>query len=276
MNHHHGMQEAEHFGDGVDLDGDGIADELTRGDLTVITIFQVTLPVPGQDTPQDPEAREAVDRGTRLFSEIGCAVCHVSQLRLNNPTFTEPNPFNPPGNLQLSDVPQPLAIDLTKDGPSPHLERESDGSVLVPVFTDLKRHRMGDVLNNEKSVQDGIRTDEWLTRKLRGFASEPPFLHHGRAILISEAIMMHEREAKQSRDIFGSVPGTDRAAVVEFLKSLQILPDESKVEVSGAALIGTAGSGVETPEWATFVVLGTVLLVVLLAAVRRNRTISRK
>ena len=51
MNHHHGMQEAEHFGDGVDPDGDGIADELTWGDLTVITIFRVALPVPGQDTP---------------------------------------------------------------------------------------------------------------------------------------------------------------------------------------------------------------------------------
>ena len=99
MNHHHGMQEAEHFGDGADPDGDCIADELTRGDLTVITIFQVTLSVPGQDTSQDPEAREAVDRGTWLFSEIGCAVCHVSQLRLNHPTFTEPNPFNPLGNL---------------------------------------------------------------------------------------------------------------------------------------------------------------------------------
>lgn len=270
------MQAAERFGDGVDPDGDGIADELTRGDLTVITIFQATLPVPGQDIPQDPAAREAVDRGTRLFSEIGCAVCHVSQLRLNNPTFTEPNPFNPPGNLQLSDVPQPLAIDLTKDGPSPHLERESDGSVLVPVFTDLKRHRMGDVLNNEKLVQDGIPTDEWLTRKLWGFASEPPFLHHGRATLISEAILMHGGKAQQSRDIFGSMPPTDRAAAVEFIKSLQILPDESKVQVSGAALTGTAGSGVETLEWATFVVLETVLLVVLLAAVRRNRTVSRK
>ena len=140
----------------------------------------------------------------------------------------------------------------------------------------IKKHRMGDVLNNEKFVQDGIRTDEWPTRKLWGFASEPPFLHHGRANLIFEAIMTHGGEGNQSRDIFGSVPRTDRAAVVEFLKPLQILPNESKVEVSGAALIGTAGSSVETPEWATFVVLGTVLLVVLLVAVRRNWTISRK
>ena len=197
-------------------------------------------------------------------------------MRLNNPTFIEPNPFNPPGNLQLSDVPQPLAIDLTKDGPSPHLERESDGSVLVPVFTDLKRHKMGDVLNNEKLEQDGIPTDEWLTRKLWGFASEPPFLHHGRATLISEAMLMHGGEAQQSRDIFGSLSPTDQAAVVEFLKSLQILPDEPSNRVAAAALTGSAGSGVRTLEWATYGVLVAVLLVASLGAVRRNRVVRRK
>ena len=276
MNHHHGMQAAERFGDGVDPDGDGIVNELTRDDLTAITIFQATLPAPGQVIPQNQAAQEAVDRGTQLFSDIGRAVCHVSQLRLNNPTFTEPNPFNPPGNLQLSDVPQPLAIDLTKDGPSPHLERESDGSVLVPVFTDLKRHKMGDVLNNEKLEQDGIPTDEWLTRKLWGFASEPPFLHHGRATLISEAILMHGGEAQQSRDIFGSLSPTDQAAVVEFLKSLQILPDEPSNRVAAAALTGSAGSGVRTLEWATYGVLVAVLLVASLGAVRRNRVVRRK
>ena len=41
-------------------------------------------------------------------------------------------------------------------------------------------------------------TGEWLTRKLWGFASEPPFLHHGRATLMSEAILAHGGEALES------------------------------------------------------------------------------
>ena len=276
MNHHHGMQPAERFGDGADPDGDGVTDELTRGDITSITIFQAALAAPVQVMPQDPAARKAADRGRQLFSEIGCAVCHVPQLRLNNPTFTEPNPFNPTGNLQVSDVLQPFALDLIEDGSSPHLEPESDGSVLVPAFTDLKRHKMGDALNNEKLEQDGIPTDEWLTKKLWGFVSEPPFLHHGRATLISEAILMHGGEAQQSRDVFGSLSPADQAAVVEFLKTLQILPGESNGRTARAALMGSGGPGVEPVKWAAFGAVGTVLLAASLIAFGRNRAARRR
>ena len=47
FNHHHGMQSSERFGDLVDADGDGIVDELTRADITAVSVFQATLPVPG-------------------------------------------------------------------------------------------------------------------------------------------------------------------------------------------------------------------------------------
>ena len=139
-------------------------------------------------------------------------------MRLEDPVFTEPNPFNPPGKLQLSDVSNPFAFDLTLEGPAPHLKREPDGSVLVPVFTDLKRHDMGEKLDSDLIVQNGVPTGEWLTRKLWGIASEPPFLHHGRATLLSEAILMHGGEAQESRDAYGALAPEDQAAVVEFLK----------------------------------------------------------
>jgi len=92
----------------------------------------------------------------------------------------------------------------------------------VPVFTDLKRHSMGTALNNEVLEQDGIPTDEWLTRKLWGVASEPPFLHNGRASLISEAILLHGGEAQASRDVFDDLPDAEKADIVEFIKALQI------------------------------------------------------
>ena len=47
MNHHHGIQSAERFGLDLDPDSDGIVNELTVGDITAITVFQATLPVPG-------------------------------------------------------------------------------------------------------------------------------------------------------------------------------------------------------------------------------------
>jgi hypothetical protein len=40
FHHHHGMQAEERFGAGVDQDGDGLIDELTRADITAATLFQ--------------------------------------------------------------------------------------------------------------------------------------------------------------------------------------------------------------------------------------------
>lgn len=236
MNHHHGMQASERFGDGVDSDADGIVDELTRGDMTAITVFQATLPAPGRVLPASEKARQAMDRGEEIFSEIGCAVCHVPELRLNDPVFTEPNTYNPPRNMQVADVPHPYAVDLTTEGPGPYLERQEDGSVLVPAFTDLKRHDMGDALDNEQLVQADVPTNEWLTRKLWGMASEPPFLHNGRATLISEAVLLHGGEAQAARDAFAALSYEDQSAVVEFLKCLRVLPpgaDELQIIVRG-------------------------------------------
>ena len=222
VNHHHGMQSSERFGAGVDIDADGKADELTVGDMTALTVFQATLPAPDRParraTPGSAR-RPTADR--RLFGSIGCAVCHVPALRLEDPVFREPNPFNPAGNLRPSDVATPVVIDLTVAGPGAHLRREHDGSVLVPAFTDLKRHDMGPGLDNERLVQAGVPTKMWLTRKLWGFASEPPFLHHGRASTITEAVLAHGGEGQASRDAFAALSSGDRADLVEFLKTLQ-------------------------------------------------------
>ena len=227
LNQHFGMQAVERFGDDEDPDADGVREEITRGDVTALVMFLASFPPPGRVVPTHPEARAAAKHGEELFRTTGCTMCHIPELRLNDPVFSEPNPFNPGGKLQVSEVEHPIIVDLTRKGPSPRLKREADGSVLVPAFTDLKRHEMGDELNNELLKHEGVPTDQWLTRKLWGFANEPPFLHHGRATLISEAIMAHGGEAQKARDSFAALSSDDQAAVVEFLKTLQSLPEES-------------------------------------------------
>jgi CxxC motif-containing protein (DUF1111 family) len=84
---------------------------------------------------------------------------------------------------------------------------------------------MGPGLDNEKVVQAGVPTKEWLTRKLWGIANEPPFLHHGRALLLSEAILAHGGEAEASREAFVALPLARQNEIVEFLKTLQVLPE---------------------------------------------------
>ena len=237
MNQHFGMQASEQFGDAEDRDADGVSDELTRGDLTALALFQATLPAPRAIPPEREANRQAAARGRALFSAIECSACHVPELPLYSAAYSEPNPFNPAGKLQAFEVENPYVVDLAALDSAPEFRRrESDGAIMIPVFTDFKRHKMGDVLNNETLEEEGVPTDEWLTRKLWGFASEPPFLHHGRATLISEAILAHGGEAQASRDAFAALPQEDKDALIEFLKTLRI--PEGAPE-SGYGLIGS-------------------------------------
>ena len=141
FNQHHGMQATERFGIGTDPDGDGVVNELTRADITACTLFQATLPVPSRSVPSDPVLRKAVREGERLFRQIGCAGCHIPALPLdhNGWIYTEPNPFNPTGNLQPGEAPT-LSVDLASDElPQPRL-KPVNGVVMVPLYTDFKLH----------------------------------------------------------------------------------------------------------------------------------------
>ena len=266
MNQHFGMQASERFGDSVDHDADGMADELTRGDISALVIFQATLPPPGRVMPEHPEARAAAQRGEALFSTLECSTCHIPELPLNNPVFSEPNPFNPAGKLSVFEVANAYTVELPDGGETAGLRTGPDGAIMVPVFTDLKRHDMGDILNNETLEEEMVPTDQWLTRKLWGFANEPPYLHHGRATLISEAILAHGGEAQPSRDAYAALPPEDQAAVVEFLKTFQITPESGG---DSAQSFGFAGFGSAT-VWAGIGGVLVGVLVTLLAAYFRR------
>jgi len=169
FNHHHGMQSVERFGFD-DPDGDGVRGELSAGDITAVTLWQAALNMPGQVIPGDADVARAILRGERTFSRIGCASCHIPELKLRAAAFSEPNPFNPAGNLRPQDVPQPFTFDLTAQGPLPRPEKTLDGEVIVRAFTDLKRHDLCDAdlqeYCNEKVAQAGVSTRQFLTHRL--------------------------------------------------------------------------------------------------------------
>ncbi len=222
MLHHHGIQNYERAGPYSDDDGDGVVNEITPGDVTAIVAFMATLPAPVPAEPQDDDLAEVVASGRAKFEEIGCASCHVPALPLESLIFTEPNEFNVGRDLRPSTVENVLSIDLSEF--SGDFERDEDGNYLIPIFSDLRRHEMGEVLDNEEVIQNGVPTDQWMTRRLWGFASEPPFLHHGRATLISDAIVAHGGDAEEARDNFVRLSHEDQDAIIAFLKTLTI-PD---------------------------------------------------
>jgi cytochrome c peroxidase len=250
-NHHHGMQAVERFGVGQkdskgntittnDFDEDGVPDELTVGDITAATIFQASMNTPGRVIPADSARRAAAQRGETRFADIGCADCHKPSLPLNTRFFTEPNPFNPPGNLRVQDVQHIYSFDLTRDIPRPRLERTGSGGAVVRAFTDLKRHVIADdadpFFRNERLVQNGVPVDQFITRKLWDVGNTAPYGHRGDLTTITEAILHHAGEARPQRTRFEALSKDQQAEIIEFLKQLQILPIGSPIEISESDL----------------------------------------
>jgi hypothetical protein len=251
MNHHHGMQSEERFGLNTDPDGDGFTNELTVADITAVSLFQATLPVPGRVIPNDPRAERAILTGERLFEEIRCNSCHIDALPLNNRgwIYSEPDPYNPTGNLRPGPAnypftAPPLNVDLTSNQlPQPRLKPRENGIVMVPAYTDLKLHDIS-VDSDPKTDPECEPLDQnqpagspgffkgnckFITRKLWGFYNQGgAFMHHGKFTTAREAIEAHNGEALASRQAFDSLPPQLQNDVIEFLKSLQVLPPDSK------------------------------------------------
>ncbi|HKW97194.1 MAG TPA: di-heme oxidoredictase family protein [Bryobacteraceae bacterium] len=237
FNHHHGMQAEERFGLGVDADGDGFVNELTRADITAASVFQATLPAPGRVISSDSTIRAAVINGEAKFAQIGCTNCHIPSLPLNNQgwIYTEPNPYNPSGNLRPSDGVSALAVDLTSDAlPGPRL-KVANGAVNVPAYTDLKLHDITSGLGdpnrepldmNQPAGSPGFfaGNGKFITRKLWGIANQHPFGHHGQYTTMRESVLAHAGEAQATTTAFLALSKYDQDSVIEFLKSLQILP----------------------------------------------------
>ena len=66
---------------------------------------------------------------------------------------------------------------------------------------------------------------KFITRKLWGLANAGPFGHAGKFTTMREAINLgHNGEATASRRAFQALSSSQQDEVVEFLKSLQVLP----------------------------------------------------
>ncbi|MEZ5328258.1 MAG: di-heme oxidoredictase family protein [Verrucomicrobiales bacterium] len=238
MNHHHGIQTTERFGDDTDPDGDSFVAEMTRADTTACSIFQATMAVPGRVIPNNPQIESAVLVGEQRFMAWGCASCHTPALPLTGAgnIFIEPNPFNPVGNLLPGEAPD-FAVDLN-DGeqlPLPRLSRDAEGITWVPAFTDLKVHDITSGVDdpnremidmNEQGGSAGFfaGNSRFLTRKLWGAYGKPNFFHHGKFTTMRQAVLAHAGEAAESRAKFLAAAPAEQDFLIEFLKTLQNLP----------------------------------------------------
>jgi cytochrome c peroxidase len=122
-----GMQPVEMVGDDTDPDRDGVANELSIGDITSMVAYIAAQPRPvsrvelherfGGRHRLTPQALRAIRSGETLFAQIGCAECHRPSMRLRRATFQEPSasPFH--RFPRLIDGRDPLAAGLDPQHP---------------------------------------------------------------------------------------------------------------------------------------------------------------
>ena len=164
----------------------GSGPELDDVRLSRLVMYSRSLAVPAKRDVEKP----AVRKGEQLFAKAGCDSCHT-------PSF------------------------------------ETDSTAAMPAlanqdinpYTDLLLHDMGEGLADGRPDFEATGR-EWRTPPLWGIGLVHHvnlhrfFLHDGRARGLTEAILWHGGEAKDSRDAFLSMLADDRSALVAFLKSL--------------------------------------------------------
>ncbi len=101
---------------------------------------------------------------------------------------------------------------VTGPAAQPWLDRQP-----VRHYSDLLLHDIG---TGDGLPQGDASGDEFRTAALWGLRVRSPFLHDGRAATIEQAIRLHWNQAEQSGRRFEVLAEQERAALLQFLKSL--------------------------------------------------------
>jgi CxxC motif-containing protein (DUF1111 family) len=155
--------------------------DMTEAECDDLVAYLRDLPAPVAIDPSGPQGTEGIREGRRLFTDVGCADCHMPTLGTVRGIYSD---------LLLHDM-----------GPS---------------LSDS-----GSYYGSEgPSSPGGPNPQEWRTPPLWGYRDSGPYLHDGRANDVEEAVALHAGQALASTRRFFHLTVEDRFHVEAFLKSL--------------------------------------------------------
>jgi CxxC motif-containing protein (DUF1111 family) len=172
-----------------------------QDDVFLFTAFMTALAPP----PRDLSDPTAVTRGQPLFTQVGCAGCHV--------TTTFRTPANP-APLDIGNGEETVRV---------------PGNFAFNPYSDFLKHDMGalgDRIGNAPPDDPTIQGDTLpVTRQMRtaplwGLRFRNHLLHDGRAGDVASAVRQHDGQAAAARDAFNSLNATDQHNLVQFVRSL--------------------------------------------------------
>jgi CxxC motif-containing protein (DUF1111 family) len=180
----------------LNLAGVGYPEDITHSDGTDassvtsdVGLFNVFMQFLDQPTPSTttPGGAASIANGRRLFSAIGCAVCHTPS---------------------LTTQPSHLTAGL--------------GNATANLFSDIEFHHMGTGLADNVS-QGGAGGDQFRSAPLWGVGQRIFLLHDGRTTNILAAIEAHEGNGSEANTVennFNNLTVSQQQDLVNFLRSL--------------------------------------------------------
>jgi CxxC motif-containing protein (DUF1111 family) len=171
---------------------DKVADPEDDGDdVELFAQFMRSTMAPARDP--DLAATLEAQRGERVFSAIGCNICHVTSIT----TAPAGTPING-GELLV-----PAAL----------------GNKTIHPFSDFLLHDIG---TGDGIVQNGGQgtADKMRTAPLWGLRTHDRFMHDAASLTLINAILRHDGEASVTRSRFRSLFSSDQDALLTFLASL--------------------------------------------------------
>lgn len=175
------------------------------------------------------EQTATVQRGRQTFTQIGCASCHIPDLRIDRDrrvadveTVYDPERGNF-NHLFATAIPLFDAVE-DHDGFPARKVPKMQPFVVKNIFTDFKRHDLGP--NFWERNYDGSLEKQFLTTALWGVGTTAPYGHDGRSSNLVEVILRHGGEAQAANDAFAALSESSRTDLVEFLRSLVLFPPD--------------------------------------------------
>ncbi|MBR1644475.1 MAG: hypothetical protein IJ684_03810 [Bacteroidales bacterium] len=169
--------------------------EMSAEDYSNFMVWHRGVAVPAARNMQD----SVVQRGKKLFNDMGCAYCHRPSWTTGNDNFTDPTGFFKDGDARLPRYPNQK----------------------IWPYSDMVQHR----LNMVNDIRTGwCRTTPLWGRGLSQICTgASDRMHDFRARNVIEAIMWHgspNSEARRSVEQFRRLPKADRDAVVKFINAI--------------------------------------------------------
>lgn len=156
--------------------------EVDAATVDLLTDFVRFLAPLGSARPHSRAFADTLERGRRLFNQLGCTSCHTPAMRTGSHE-----------NAALSHK-------------------------TLTLYSDLLLHDMGPRLANVCAFD--AAPQELRTTPLMGLQHREFFMHDGRAMDLRDAILAHGGEAQAARDAFGRLGWLRQEYLVIFLRSL--------------------------------------------------------